>query len=375
MNRDFVLHSPPSTAVLTMNCLRCVFTHDSTVTARRMFASTPVNAVLRCQQTYDMPKPEIDRSGRPRRHETTYDASEGDIRGSHPRGRSGERNGSFDYPRRGSQYHKTSDFERSERSRPIGKKGGFGLKTAMKQSGDEVMRSSGSRSEGNERQEGQERRPLGYRQDSDRGRSTVATGFGSPKYRRDDPERRDHDSRNVYPSINREYKGSKHHERRVVDGGESWKRDEGPRRFDRSSGGRDSFARSRTGGRDEDLGRPGDMTRHARNDARDNLPQSETDQPWAPTKKLTFQAMAGLRALHANDPATFDKDALSQRYGISYDAVSRILRSNYQDRKGQETGERIQGTKWDMNPATSRLSPVPAINRAFGRTKSGNGSG
>jgi hypothetical protein len=91
------------------------------------------------------------------------------------------------------------------------------------------------------------------------------------------------------------------------------------------------------------------------------------DRAWQPTKKLTYQAMAGLRSLHSHDPKTFDKATLSQRFGISYDAVSRILRSNYQDKKGGggSAAHTIQGTKWDMNPGTSRLSPVPAVARAF----------
>lgn len=91
------------------------------------------------------------------------------------------------------------------------------------------------------------------------------------------------------------------------------------------------------------------------------------DRAWQPMKKLTYQAMAGLRSLHSHDPKTFDKATLSQRFGVSYDAVSRILRSNYQDKKGGggSAAHTIQGTKWDMNPGTSRLSPVPAVARAF----------
>ena len=148
-----------------------------------------------------------------------------------------------------------------------------------------------------------------------------------------------------------------------------------------SDGGRDRVARTYDNGRHGHKGfanpKIGDRTRF--DDKRENQPWRPRDgdfrrdlstetptRPWEPAKKLTFQAMAGLRALHANDPAKFDRDALSERYGISYDAVTRILRSQYQDRKGAESGEKIQGTKWDMNPATSRLSPVPAVKRAFG---------
>jgi hypothetical protein len=149
---------------------------------------------------------------------------------------------------------------------------------------------------------------------------------------------------------------------------------EGSRSFDKGTGGQDAYSRGRPGRRDgvDERGR-GARPWQDRDTAKNDKPNPEPSLPWEPIKKLTFQAMAGLRALHANDPETFNKDALSQRYGISYDAVNRILRSNFQDRKGVEMGEKIQGTKWDMNPSTSRLSPVPAINRAFGRGRSGDG--
>lgn len=79
--------------------------------------------------------------------------------------------------------------------------------------------------------------------------------------------------------------------------------------------------------------------------------------------------MAGLRALHANDPKTFDRNALSERFGISYEAVNRILRSKYQDHKGGTASEKLQGTKWDMDARSSRTSPVPAVKRAFAGKK------
>lgn len=102
----------------------------------------------------------------------------------------------------------------------------------------------------------------------------------------------------------------------------------------------------------------------------ESQPQSQFQMPWRPAKKLTYQAMAGLRALHANDPKTFDKDALSQRFGISYEAVARILRSKYQDNKSGDVGESIQGTKWDLDARSSVDSPVPAVQRAFARRRS-----
>lgn len=135
-------------------------------------------------------------------------------------------------------------------------------------------------------------------------------------------------------------------------------------------------------------------------------------RPWEPTKKLTLPAMAGLRALHSADPVRFSRQVLSRRFGISYEAVSRILRSRFAEntlesgspdqaqaqslhqqqqlaarssaagaagpawgrgvRAGDEEGAggepSLKGTKWDTTPATGEgISPVPAIQRVFGR--------
>ncbi|WVO20708.1 uncharacterized protein IAS62_002007 [Cryptococcus decagattii] len=112
--------------------------------------------------------------------------------------------------------------------------------------------------------------------------------------------------------------------------------------------------------------------------------------PWQPTKKLTFSAMAGLRALHTLDPERFSRAFLSRKFGISYEAVNRILRSKFRGEKvgGVEglDGVRgllseevpagglgrpdLRGTKWDKAPETSeRVSPVPAIMRAYGQSR------
>ncbi|WVO16056.1 hypothetical protein L204_103721 [Cryptococcus depauperatus] len=107
--------------------------------------------------------------------------------------------------------------------------------------------------------------------------------------------------------------------------------------------------------------------------------------PWEPTKKLTFSAMAGLRTLHSLDPERFSRTMLSQKFGISREAVSRILRSKFRE-KSSENGNDLElkgtvganragkstlrGTKWDIEPETSeKFSPVLAILQAYGRSK------
>jgi hypothetical protein len=339
-----------------------------------MFASTPINAVLRCQETYDMPKPEIDRSGRPRRREATIDVSEGDFRnspfrrGSRDSNPSGYRLGRTDRED-GLRYGKNTGFERSGGSGKFGKKGGSGMKAGFgmkKPDGGfgEVSKSTDLARADYGRGGNFDRRPSGSgdrfeRTGSGRDNSRGAQSGGFEKGRFGS---REGDVRDRGGDGSADYQGGSGR------GGPSRMRDEGSRRFDNGRLGREPNKLDRSSGRHWTAGRPehsrlmhgGDVPRNA-------ISQAEPDEPWAPVKKLTFQAMAGLRALHTNDPETFNREALSQRYGISYDAVTRILRSDYQDRKAQETGEKIQGTKWDMNPGTSRLSPVRAINRAFGK--------
>ncbi|WWC85433.1 uncharacterized protein L201_000296 [Kwoniella dendrophila CBS 6074] len=110
---------------------------------------------------------------------------------------------------------------------------------------------------------------------------------------------------------------------------------------------------------------------------------------WRPTKKLTYSAMAGLKTLYSIDSEKYSKAFLSQKFGISYEAVSRILKSKYRDKNQSGSSsvlgieellenkdnndmdhvdKNLKGTKWDRNPNTSEnISPVPTILRAFGR--------
>ena len=106
---------------------------------------------------------------------------------------------------------------------------------------------------------------------------------------------------------------------------------------------------------------------------------------WQPTKKLTFAAMAGLKALHTNDPHNFTRSVLSERFGISVEAVRRILKSDFRQSdadgaggdiearpatkaRSEDVGRKsLRGSKWDRNNLTSEsYSPVPAIMRAYG---------
>lgn len=56
-----------------------------------------------------------------------------------------------------------------------------------------------------------------------------------------------------------------------------------------------------------------------------------TKSTWEPKKKLSLPAMQGLKELHAKDPVMFSVPVLSEKFGISYDAVNRILRSRFRE--------------------------------------------
>jgi hypothetical protein len=270
------------------------------------------------------------------------------------------------------RFSNNTGFERSGGSGKFGKKGGSGMKVGfgMKKPNEnfgEMPKSTDPAREDYGRGGNFDRRPSG----SESGERFERTRSGRDDFQRAQPGGND---KGRFGSGKRDVRdrggdGRMDHEGGSDSGG-SRMRDEGSRRFDNGRLGREPNKLDRSSGKHWTAGRPDHRSMHGGGITRNAMTQPESNEPWAPVKKLTFQAMAGLRALHTNDPETFNREALSQRYGISYDAVTRILRSDYQDRRAQEAGEKIQGTKWDMNPGTSRLSPVRAINKAFGKGQS-----
>ncbi|EJC99210.1 uncharacterized protein FOMMEDRAFT_34509, partial [Fomitiporia mediterranea MF3/22] len=50
---------------------------------------------------------------------------------------------------------------------------------------------------------------------------------------------------------------------------------------------------------------------------------------WNPPRKLSREAMEGVRALHQHDPKTFSTPVLAERFRISPEAVRRILKSKW----------------------------------------------
>ena len=123
------------------------------------------------------------------------------------------------------------------------------------------------------------------------------------------------------------------------------------------------------------------------------LTLSAQKRPWQPFKKLSFAAMEGVKMLHRQDPVRFNHRYLSKEFGVSYEAITRILRSKFRETaKGRIENEPITSTSIDglavdstqralwREPRSSSSgrnlnkyrkdvspSPVPTIVEAFAR--------
>lgn len=74
--------------------------------------------------------------------------------------------------------------------------------------------------------------------------------------------------------------------------------------------------------------------------------------------------MAGVRELHAQDPERWTRDALSEKFGISYEAIVRILRSNWQAKRDEGIASTEEMGKWSRAAAGAN-SPVPSIRAVY----------
>lgn len=58
---------------------------------------------------------------------------------------------------------------------------------------------------------------------------------------------------------------------------------------------------------------------------------------WNPRKRLSPDAITGIRALHAQMPERYDTQALSQEFGVTAEAIRRILKSKWSPSPEEET--------------------------------------
>ena len=73
---------------------------------------------------------------------------------------------------------------------------------------------------------------------------------------------------------------------------------------------------------------------------------------WMPPRRLSREAMDGLRSLHVHRPDIFTTPVLAEKFKISYEAVTRILRSKWVPSEARRekllAREREAREKWIM---------------------------
>jgi len=95
---------------------------------------------------------------------------------------------------------------------------------------------------------------------------------------------------------------------------------------------------------------------------------------WSPPKKLSRQAMDGLRHLHRFDPHTFTSPILAEKFKISPEAVRRILKSKWEPTREKriklverERDEREQRIKLSRLKEQMEAQEVEKYKRVVGR--------
>ncbi|KAI0052138.1 hypothetical protein FA95DRAFT_1511014 [Auriscalpium vulgare] len=99
--------------------------------------------------------------------------------------------------------------------------------------------------------------------------------------------------------------------------------------------------------------------------------KSNFPEGWAPPRKLSRDAMDGLRSLHAYDPETFTTPVLASKFRVSPEAVRRILRSRWQptndERARMVAREREQRSEWIATRREEEKSRLIALRKNAGR--------
>ncbi|KAL5522981.1 RRG9 [Sanghuangporus sanghuang] len=88
--------------------------------------------------------------------------------------------------------------------------------------------------------------------------------------------------------------------------------------------------KKKTHDRRQDRRTPAEFLRH-RQTMKKRFPEG-----WNPPRKLSREAMEGLRTLHRHDPETFSTPVLAERFRISPEAVRRILKSKWGPNKDEK---------------------------------------
>lgn len=66
---------------------------------------------------------------------------------------------------------------------------------------------------------------------------------------------------------------------------------------------------------------------------------------WSPRKRLSPDALSGIRALHAQYPTKYTTPVLAEQFKVSPEAIRRILKSKWQPREDEEESRRLRWEK------------------------------
>lgn len=112
-----------------------------------------------------------------------------------------------------------------------------------------------------------------------------------------------------------------------------------------------------------------------------NTMKASFPQGWSPPRKLSREAMDGLRSLHAHDPETFTTPILAEKFRISPEAVRRILKSKWEPSSEQRAKflqkERKLKEEWILQRRAEEREKVKEIERSQSpeRRRSTRGAG
>lgn len=96
---------------------------------------------------------------------------------------------------------------------------------------------------------------------------------------------------------------------------------------------------------------------------------------WEPKKKLTHATMSAIKELHRQDPQQWTKAALSRQFGVSYEAIARILKSNWREKEAARAAPASSQTitapgKWSLGEEegmtiAERADPAAFVRKAY----------
>ncbi len=95
---------------------------------------------------------------------------------------------------------------------------------------------------------------------------------------------------------------------------------------------------------DDQFQKPQHRERPAWQIQKEALKEKFGGQTWSPRKKLSPDAMEGVRQLHASQPDKFTTPVLAEHFKVSPEAVRRILKSNW---RPSETEDEERRQRWE----------------------------